>query len=82
MLIFFAILILITLYKIRFSNFHEDYMEKNQTDSIKGVFAIIILFSHFRGYVHLSNGFLDTSFLWIINLFGQLMVSLFFFYSG
>jgi peptidoglycan/LPS O-acetylase OafA/YrhL len=57
-------------------------MKKEQTGSVKGIFAIIIVFSHFRGYVELSNGFIDTSFEWVIGLFGQLMVTLFFFYSG
>lgn len=82
MIIFLIAFLCICLYKARFSNFHEDYMKKEQTGSVKGVFAIIIVFSHFRGYVELSNGFIDTSFEWVIGLFGQLMVTLFFFYSG
>lgn len=82
MLIVLVVFLCITLYKVRFSNFHEDYMERDQTGSIKGFFAIIIVFSHFRQYVQLSNNFLDSSFQFFIALFGQLMVTLFFFYSG
>ena len=82
MLIFLVAFLCITLYKVRFSNFHEDYMEREQTGSIKGFFAIIIVFSHFRNYVQLTNSFLDSSFQLIISLIGQLMVTLFFFYSG
>ncbi len=48
MLIVLVAFLCITLYKVRFSNFHEDYMEREQTGSIKGFFAIIIVFSHFR----------------------------------
>lgn len=82
MVIFLVVFLCLSLYKVRFSNYHEDYMGRSQTGSIKGFFAIIVFFSHLRQYIQLTNGFLDTSFVTFINFFGQLMVTLFFFYSG
>ncbi|MBR2871217.1 MAG: acyltransferase [Clostridia bacterium] len=57
-------------------------MGKGQTGAIKGFFAIIVLFSHVRGYITLTDSFLDVSFVYVINRIGQLMVTMFFFYSG
>ncbi len=36
MLIFLIIFLCLSLYKVRFSNFHEDYMGRSQTGAIKG----------------------------------------------
>lgn len=30
---------------------HEDYLSRESTGSVKGIFAVIILYSHMRGYV-------------------------------
>ena len=57
-------------------------MSREQTEAVKGIFAIIILFSHMRGYISLSTSFIDQSYVIILNLIGQLMVATFFFYSG
>ena len=72
----------ICLYKIKFSRFHGDYMSIPATSSVKGVFAVMILFSHLRNYIVLSAGLGDRLFAFFLNLFGQLMVTMFFFYSG
>jgi len=40
------------------------------------------MLSHFKGYITLTDNFVDTSFLTINSHIGQLMVTLFFFYSG
>lgn len=61
---------------------HKDYLTKESTLSIKGFFVLLVFFSHFRGYAELSGSFLDVSFNWITNLLGQLIVAMFFFYSG
>lgn len=82
MIIFFILLVLLCFWKIKFSKFHDNYMGKDPTTSIKGIFAIIVLFSHMRGYVALSDSFLDQSYNQVLNFIGQLMVAIFFFYSG
>lgn len=82
MVIFLIILLGISIYKVRFANFHQDYMDRGQTGAIKGFFAIIVLFSHLRQYLNFADSFWDNSFLAFIRFLGQLMVTLFFFYSG
>ena len=81
MLILLLLLAAICLVGIKFDSFLNDYIGKEQTTSIKGIFAIIILFSHLKGYIELS-GPLDSAFCSILNYIGQLMVAIFFFYSG
>ncbi len=82
MIVFPLALAAICLYKIKFSSFHSDYMSIPVTSSVKGAFAVMILFSHLRNYIVLSDGLGDRLFAFFLNLFGQLMVTMFFFYSG
>lgn len=61
----------------------ENYMSKERTTSIKGVFAVIIVMSHMLQYIGSRltappDAFAKT----IIIGIGQLMVIVFFFYSG
>ena len=58
---------------------NDDYLDKESTNNIKGIFAIMILLSHFRGYVNIDPTSLYDRF---ISLIGQLMVAMFLFYSG
>lgn len=82
MALLFVILALISLYGIRFSSYRQDYISMESTNAIKGIFAVIILFSHMCGYIVLGNSFLDTSFLSILRHLGQLMVAPYLFFSG
>ena len=59
-----------------------DYLSPQNALAIKGAFTFIVMCSHSRDYLTLSNGFLDQSFNTITNMIGQLMVAPFFFYSG
>lgn len=56
------ILFLLCLYRLKLSNFHEDYISKSSSDSIKGFFTIIILYSHLRSYLPPP---LDPELTWI-----------------
>lgn len=59
----------------------DDYMSPDRTTSIKGVFAFIIVMSHMLQYISVSappDRFAQT----VIVAIGQLMVAMFFFYSG
>lgn len=58
-----------------------DYMSKERTTSIKGVFACIIVLSHMLQYLSFQNA-ADTAARYVIIGIGQLMVTMFFFYSG
>ena len=83
MLYIFIAFIIICLINVKFSkNGFEDYMQKEQTTAIKGIFAIIIFFSHFNSYVQLSGIGQEKIYVRIISGIGQLMVAIFLFYSG
>ena len=81
MIVVFLLLVLLCLYKINFKKIHEDYIDKEQTASIKGIFAIIIFLSHFRQYTNVIFA-ADHFVLWLLTSISQLMVTVFFFYSG
>jgi len=82
LIVLIAALVIITLIGIRFSRFHEDYMGVPQTTAIKGFFAVVILFSHMASYLNMTETFQDRLFASVMWSIGQLMVTLFFFYSG
>ena len=84
MLIFFILLVAIMAYrcKIRAVGFDCDYLSVSNTTSVKGIFAVLVMFSHIKGYLDFGNGFLDTSYVQITGFLGQTIVALFFFYSG
>ncbi len=82
MVFFVLALAALCFWKIKYAKFQDGYMEKAQTTDVKGIFAVIILFSHLRGYIALSPSFLDQSYNLFLGYIGQLMVTLFFFYSG
>ena len=79
----FAIFAICCLIGIKFSRKgFKDYLDKEQTNAIRGIFAMIIFFSHFRGYVDNLNMPGDDIFVQILLHIGQLMVAAFLFYSG
>ncbi len=82
MLLFFLVYIIICLYGIRFcTQGNENYLSIDTTTSIKGIFILLVFFSHFNSYVSLTS---QTNLIYrsIVGLFGQAMVTLFLFYSG
>lgn len=81
-LVLFLLILLYGLNKSKFSKFHNDYLNVEQTTAIRGIFAIIILFSHVRNYIDLSKNSYDMLYNNIISHIGQLMVVMFLFYSG
>lgn len=84
MIILLVILLTITLYQSKYAGFNKvnaDYMGREVTTSVKGIFAIVILLSHMRGYITLDSNS-DGLYNKIISAIGQLMVAPYFFYSG
>ncbi|MDE6033347.1 MAG: acyltransferase [Muribaculaceae bacterium] len=80
--ILILLLLLLTLYGAKVSVAgHDDYISRGQTDAIKGIFAIIILFSHMRGYLP-EPGSHDRIYYGVLDGIGQLMVVMFMLYSG
>ena len=61
---------------------NERFLEKEQTLPIKGVFVLLVFFRHFRGYVDMDYGVLNHLFVLLDSRSSQLIVTMFFFYSG
>lgn len=56
-------------------------MSKDKSSSIKGIFILLVFFSHFNSCVSFTSSF-DTVYVRVISLIGQAMVAMFMFYSG
>lgn len=79
---------LLCFYRIdcRLDGFNESYISKDNTNSIKGIFILLIVITHALPYIErtsydftrLGDGIL----VWLVQHLGQLVVVMFFFYSG
>lgn len=81
MVIWLLVLILMIGFRSRIVTFNTHYLSRDTTAAVKGVFIIIVLLSHQRGYISLG-GVLNEIYNWFFVHLGQLMVTMFFFYSG
>lgn len=82
MLIFFFLYLFLCLYGMKLhSSLNPDYLSIGNTQAIKGLFIILVFFSHFNTYVSFDNAF-DLVYKNVVGVFGQTMVTLFLFYSG
>ena len=82
MIVWLAALAALTLFRVRIEGFHEGFLDRQTTDSIKGVFILIVLLSHVRSYVSAGEGVLNSAYNAFFVWLGQLMVAMFLFYSG
>lgn len=88
-MLFFYLAIFCSLFfglRVNRSGFYEDYLDRKQTDSIKGLFILMVLLRHSMMVVR-EAGFnplfaLDTMGYRLQNAIGQLVVVMFLFYSG
>jgi len=82
------LLLLLSLYQVKFNfnGFNGDYLSKDNTNSIKGIFILLIVISHSLQYVKASgyvfDGFGDLWFLQFFSRLSQFVVVMFLFYSG
>ena len=86
MALFFAAFAVLCLVGIKFkpadgAKYMIDYMSVDKTMSIKGIFIILVFFSHFNSYVTFTSA-IDNAYLTVFKYIGQCMVTLFLFYSG
>ncbi|MBQ6814968.1 MAG: acyltransferase family protein [Lachnospiraceae bacterium] len=83
MIILFALLVLMVLtsLKVNTKTLDSQYMSRDNTAAIKGIFIIIVFMSHIRSYC-IFDGTADYYVIKIIDYLGQLMVAMFLFYSG
>jgi len=83
--IFILVLIVISLWGMSFTGkyFHADNMNPNSSPlSLKGIFAVLIFLSHSQQYINIHSSNFSKVFIIQNSLLGQLVVTLFFFYSG
>ncbi len=73
--------LIVCLIGINFNKKDDNFLSKNSTMCINGIFVGIILFSHFNVYVTFIP-ITDLLYYRIIKKIGQLMVTTFFMYSG
>ena len=62
--------------------YYTDYASPEKTNSVKGIFIIIVLFSHLNRYLQLSDSIFDQSYVHFLYFIGQSVVAPFLFYSG
>lgn len=72
--------------KIKTEGYHLDYLSKDKTNSIKGVFILLIVLTHSIPYIT-NNGYEfdalgDSLFFSFLSHLSQLVVVMFLFYSG
>lgn len=86
MWLFFGLFVLLCLYKVQLKpkngeKYMTDYMSVEKTMAIKGIFIMLVFFSHFNSYVTFDSP-AELQYAKIFKLIGQAMVTLFLFYSG
>ena len=62
-------------------DFNVDYLSRGQTDSVKGIFILLVFYRHITQYVEFNQWF-DYPMTWIDEHMYQLLVAMFLFYSG
>lgn len=91
MTLFFACLLLMILWRIKFtrpvlSGFNENYLAIDRTNCIKGIFILMVFLSHSRNYLsklpEYTSDQLNSIYDVIQNHLGQGIVVMFLFYSG
>lgn len=86
MIIFFIALFIICCINLKFSKgsfVYDNLSKKNQNQTcVRGIFCVFILISHAMSYFSNISSFLDTSAHKVTITFAQLIVVMFFFYSG
>ncbi len=88
MVILFVIILAISLYNVKFkvNGFHDDFMGKDQCNSVKGIFIMFVFVRHILQYVTRSGydytPFADAIGKTINTSLSQFIVVMFLFYSG
>ena len=88
MLFLFLSIILLALFRLHYCRigFHDNYLDKEQCSSIKGIFILIVFLRHILPYIqnagYTMSSLPDQIFFFINQHIGQLLVAMFLFYSG
>lgn len=79
-----VVLLLICVYGMKIfgpKEFNKDYLSKNNTTAVKGIFVFLVFMSHFIQYCPPVDAY-DAPYKAVRLFLGQLVVVMFFFYSG
>lgn len=88
LILIYFILILLSLIGVKFlkGNFNLDYLSIKQCNAVKGFFIIIVFIGHINQYIvktdYVANSLGDVAYFRITSAIGQLMVTMFLFFSG
>lgn len=85
MVIILFLLFAITLCGTKFCSpekFNCDYLSKDNTSAINGIFVVLVFFRHFSQYINLNDSLGDSLYYEFNGYLGQLLVTSFLFYSG
>lgn len=80
LLIILCLIILFSM-KFNFAGINEDYISKNSIEPIKGIFLMMVFFTHFVQYIP-TNDIHNQFYMFLRSYHGQLIVAPFLFYSG
>lgn len=84
-MVFFLIILLFIMIKTAHiskpDEFQRDYISRENSNVIKGIFVILIVFSHASQYITLQ-GIYDEPYMILRDHLNQMVVAMFFFYSG
>lgn len=84
MIFFLFALVILCVYQVTIYQkpaFCRDYLSKDNTMCVRGLFVLLIIASHFKQYVELSGRF-DKAYRSFSNYLAQTVVVMFLFYSG
>lgn len=83
---FFALVLLLIVFSAAKSckkdEFNSEYISRGGTTPIKGIFVVLILFSHAKGYFSSLFDVYDQPYLALQGHLNQMIVAMFMFYSG
>lgn len=82
MILLLLFLIFICGWGLKASGYHDDFLSQQYSTPIKGIFTVLILYSHIRGFITMTDSWANISYNAVLDHFGQLIVAIFFFYSG
>lgn len=85
MIVFVLLFIFVCLYKVKIApnglkGYHNDYLSIEKTNSIKGIFTLVVFFCHFNSYIEYSV--LDNYATFPFRFIRQALVTMFLLYSG
>lgn len=81
-ILFIVVLIIVNQMRpAKAGQFHTDYLDKEKTSAVNGIFVILIVISHAKQYIEIGGAY-DDAYIAVSQHLGQMVVASFLFYSG